>query len=313
MIQKLKLKKKIILGFLLLSLNTYSFATGILTFDVENWITSIDQLYTNYDMITNAITQLENQYKQIQNAINAAKNIDWTNVGWNGDLDIRNEINGATKNVNKMLTLAREVENSLTEESITIGTARYSLADLCGKGAANKDITTAFKDAKNYMSANMQLAIAALEADLSPEQKKAIWTKYGISPKNYLFIQQSNKQVTDAAEKAIAKTTDKGKELLYTQRTEKLNAILEGVYKTLDENGNITDGAMKEGLLRLAEEIVNGSIEMQDSINEVAKLIATQQIADANKKETESEDESDSTTIDNNASSNAPNNFKREN
>lgn len=309
---KQKLRKKIILGLLFLSLNTYSFAAGLLTFDIENWMTSIDQLYTNYDMITNAITQLENQYKQIQHAINAAKNIDWTNVGWNGDLDIRNEISGATKNVNKMLTLAREVENTLTEESITIGTVRYSLADLCGKGASDKDITTAFKDAKSYMSANMQLAINALEADLSPEQKKVIWTKYGISPKNYLFIQQSNEQVTKAASKAISKTTEKGKDLLYEQRKEKMNAVLEGVYKTLDEDGNITDGAMKEGLLRLAEQIVEGSIDMQDSVNEISKLIAQQQIAEANKKEAEAENNSESAAVDKNASSGTPNNFKRE-
>lgn len=309
---KQKLRKKFILGLLFLSLNTYSFAAGLLTFDATNWMTAIDSLYSNYDMITNAISQLENQYKQIQHAVNAAKNIDWTNVGWNGDYDIRNEIKEATNHVNKMLTLAREVENTLTDENITIGTARYSLADLCGKGSPDKDITTAFKEAESYMSANMKLAINALEADLSPEQKKAIWTKYGISPRNYLFIQQSNDQVTVAASKAISKTTDKGKDILYTQRKEKMNAILEGVYQTLDEDGNITDGALKEGLLKLAEQIIEGSIDMQDSVNEIGKLIATQQIAQANKEATENESNSEQAIVDKNTSNRTPDSFKRE-
>ena len=40
---------------------------------LSNWLTAIDTLYANYDMIMNTITQIENQYRAINQAIENAK------------------------------------------------------------------------------------------------------------------------------------------------------------------------------------------------------------------------------------------------
>ena len=72
-------------------------ATGYPVFDISGWLTAIDQLYQQYDMVMNTITQIENQYQQIQQAVERAKSIDWNNIRFDGDFDIRNDIKDANK------------------------------------------------------------------------------------------------------------------------------------------------------------------------------------------------------------------------
>ena len=62
--------KKIIICLLMFSvICSTSFSQAVVHDPVNNipivsqWLTSIDELYANYDMIMNSITQIENQYK----------------------------------------------------------------------------------------------------------------------------------------------------------------------------------------------------------------------------------------------------------
>lgn len=101
--------KKTIIALLLggaLTVSSVS-ATGYPVFDISGWLTAIDQLYEQYDMVMNTITQIENQYQQIQQAVERAKTIDWENISFDGDFDIRNDIRDANKRVNKLLNQAR--------------------------------------------------------------------------------------------------------------------------------------------------------------------------------------------------------------
>lgn len=63
--------------------------------------------------------------------------------------------------------------------------------------------------------------IDAIEGNLTEKQKMMIWRKYGISPKNYLFVQQSVAQVKTQASKLIAKATDEAVQLQREDRIEK--------------------------------------------------------------------------------------------
>ena len=108
----MKLKRTVIAIILSTSIAVSSVsATGYPVFDISGWLTAIDQLYQQYDMVMNTITQIENQYQQIQQAVERAKSIDWDNIRFDGDFDIRNDIKDATKRVNKLLTQARNMNS----------------------------------------------------------------------------------------------------------------------------------------------------------------------------------------------------------
>lgn len=74
-------------------------------------------------MVMNTITQIENQYQQIQQAVERAKSIDWDNIRFDGDFDIRNDIKDANKRVNKLLNQTRQIKNTLPVRTLTVETA----------------------------------------------------------------------------------------------------------------------------------------------------------------------------------------------
>ena len=180
-------------------------ATGYPVFDISGWLTAIDQLYSQYDMVMNTITQIENQYQQIQQAVERAKSIDWDNIRFDGDFDIRNDIRDANRRVNTLLNQARRIQDTITSPSINCGKGQYSLADLCGAGQADRNFFTAVADMGDFMTTNMRTTIENIEEGLTEKQRIAIWKKYGTPPKNYLFVQQSVAQIKTGAAKVMAK------------------------------------------------------------------------------------------------------------
>lgn len=182
---------------------------------VSKWMTAIDTLYANYDMVQNTITQIENQYRTIQQAVERAKSIDWDNIRFDGDFDIRNDIRDANRRVNRLLSQARTVRNALTTNIIKApgSNISYSLADLCGMGDENKDVFTAAADVCGYMSDNMKSAADAAVNGVTAEQAAAIMSKYGITPRNFWFAVQAENQVRTAVENAIAFAEESAQEM----------------------------------------------------------------------------------------------------
>jgi len=262
-------------------------ATGYPVFDISGWLTAIDQLYQQYDMVMNTITQIENQYQQIQQAVERAKSIDWENISFDGDFDIRNDIRDANKRVNKLLNQARQIQNTLTSPNIDCGNGRYSLADLCGMGSPDHNFFTACKDVESYMSDSMSFAVSAMEGNLTEKQKMLIWRKYGISPKNYLFVQQSVAQVKTQASKLMAKATDEAVQLQREDKIAKTNAIIQAAYAQTDSNGNMTEAAANEASLYLSQQVVDGLISLEEAMNEMASLSAARMINEENEKQAE--------------------------
>ena len=171
----MKLKRTVIAIILSTSIAISSVsATGYPVFDISGWLTAIDQLYQQYDMVMNTITQIENQYQQIQQAVERAKSIDWENISFDGDWDIRNDIKDANKRVNSLLNQARQIQNTLTTPSIDCGNGRYSLADLCGMGSPDHNFFSACKDIGTYMTDSMKYSISAIEGSLTEKQKMLV-------------------------------------------------------------------------------------------------------------------------------------------
>lgn len=293
------MKKFILLiSLLIININAYSQTAGVVTtlpgsvqLDPSNWLTSLDTLYANYDMVANTITQIENQYKQIQQAIEAAKSIDWTSIDFDGDFDIRDDIKRATKKVNKALDCARSIRETLTEPCISAGGINYSIADLCGANGPEHNFVEAAKDVKNYMTTNMKMAVTQLTNELTDGEKKLIWKKYGISPKNYMFVQQSIAYLKEKAGIAINDASDKAKELYRTEKANEYSKILAAMSETKDEDGNITSGAYNEASVRLSEMIIDGLIDTKEAMDRMASLIANEQIANEAEKQAKTSEE----------------------
>lgn len=269
-----------------------SFTTGYPVFDASNWLSAIDQLYQMYDMVNNTITQIENQYKSIQQSIEAAKSIDWDNIRFDGDFDIRNDIKDANKRVNKLLTQARNIKQTLTTPSINCGNVKYSIADLCGATSSDmwesrKNLLTAVSDYKYYMTSTMKSAVDSVVEGLNDEQQKAIWAKYGISPKNYVFVQQSTSKVMDAAMKVMGKATEQAQELSMEEKIARGNTIIEAALQNLDSNGQPTAAGMQEAQLHLTQMVQEQLLELGFTMSEIGDMVAAKMIAEDAQKQAE--------------------------
>ena len=265
-------------------------ATGYPVFDVSGWLTAIDQLYQQYDMVMNTITQIENQYNMIQQNIERAKSIDWDNIQFDGDFDIRNDIRDANKRVNRLLTSSRNIKSLMTSPSIQCGYGSYSLADLCGMSGAEHNFFAACTDTEKYMTDSMEYAVKAITEGLTTKQKRAIWAKYGIGPKNYIFVQQSVAQVKSAASKVMAKVTEEARNMKREEDTIRKNNILKAAYESLDSDGNITEGAANEAQLQLTGELVDRTSDLTEAVEDMANVTASKMIADENQKQAEADE-----------------------
>jgi hypothetical protein len=265
-------------------------ATGYPVFDVSGWLTAIDQLYQQYDMVMNTITQIENQYNMIQQNIERAKSIDWDSIQFDGDFDIRNDIRDANKRVNRLLTSSRNIKSLMTSPSIQCGYGSYSLADLCGMNGAEHNFFAACTDTEKYMTDSMEYAVKAITEGLTTKQKRAIWAKYGIGPKNYIFVQQSVAQVKSAASKVMAKVTEEARNMKREEDTIRKNNILKAAYESLDSDGNITEGAANEAQLQLTGELVDRTSDLTEAVEDMANVTASKMIADENQKQSEADE-----------------------
>ena len=295
---------------------TNAFTSGYPVFDVSGWLAAIDQLYQAYDMVNNTITQIENQYKSIQQSIEAAKSIDWDNIQFDGDFDIRNDIKDATKRVNRLLTQARNIKQTITTPSINCGNVKYSIADLCGATSSDmwesrKNLFTAVSDYKYYMTSTMKSAVDDVVKGLTPEQRKAIWTKYGISPANYVFVQQSQTAVMSAASQIMAKANEQAKQLEAEDKIARGNAIIGAAYKNMDSNGNPSAAGMQEAQMHLTQLVQEQLLDLGFTMSEIGELVAAKMIKEDAEKQAEIDEASQKQETQLNANKRTSSSFKK--
>lgn len=295
----------------------FVFATGTPVFDVSGWLAAIDQLYEAYDMVNNTITQIENQYTQIQQAVERAKSIDWDNIRFDGDFDIRNDIKDANKRVDKLLTQARNIRKTITTPSINCGNVRYSIADLCGitdpeESGVRKNILTALIDYKDYMSSTMKNAVDGIVEGLTDEQRQAIWTKYGISPQNYVFVQNAHTEVLKAASTILANATEQAYEAGLLETTTRSNSIIKAATESVDSNGNPTMSAMTEANMYLFQQLVEEMYGLKSAIYETGSLSAQLAMEQDAQKVAEENAEAEQQAIEERKESKVSSRFKKE-
>lgn len=254
---------------------------------VSNWLTAVDTLYSNYDMVMNTITQIENQYKAINQAIENAKGIDWENIRFDGDFDIRNDIKNANKRVNSLLSQANAIKDTLNTSIISVGGQSYSLADICGHGDDGKDFASCVTDVYGYMKDNMMQAAASAVGNLSEAQEKAIWQKYGISPRNYYLVAQASKQVREKALTCIAATTEEARALVREEKIAKLNTVVKAAMEAKTSDGTIPEGALQEASMLASKLMVDECMSLREAVENAAAASAQKILAEEQQKEVE--------------------------
>lgn len=271
------MKKKFKLVVIALLFTNISFinAAGLLTFDASNWLTAIDQLYSSYDMVMNTLKQIEQGYEQFQFHLEQAKSWDLDNISWDGDLDFRDEIKSVTNRVNKQITNIRKIEEIFTTTQYSAGGMTFTVADLVGAGGKDKDLLDVMRNVGSEIKNSWDQAAEALVNELSEDQKRAIWQKYGISPKNFTYMQQKKQLVQNVADQFIAYATAESK-ALEAQAAADL-ALADAVVQEATNGNEHTEKELLQQNLVLSRELIKNISDLKLAVRQAAGQTALQQ------------------------------------
>ena len=271
------MKKKFKLVVIALLFTNISFinAAGLLTFDASNWIASIDQLYSSYDMVMNTLKQIEQGYQQFQFYLEQAKSWDLENISWDGDLDFRDEIKSVTNRVNKQITNIRKIEEIFTTKQYSAGGMTFTVADLVGAGDRDRDLLDVMRNVGNEMKNSWDQAAEALVNELSEDQKRAIWQKYGISPINFTYMQQKKQLLQNVADQFIAYATAESEAL--EAQAEADVAVADAVVQEATNGGEHTEKELMQQNLVLSRELIKNISDLKLAVRQAAGQTALQQ------------------------------------
>ena len=270
-----KISKFIIALFISLNMVAFSFSAGTPVFDVSNLLTAIDQLYSSYDMVMNTLKQIEQGYEQFQFHLEQAKSWDLDNISWDGDLDFRDEIKSVTNRVNKQITNIRKIEEIFTTKQYSAGGMTFTVADLVGAGDRDRDLLDVMKHVGNEIKNSWDQAAEALVNELSEDQKRAIWQKYGISPINFTYMQQKKQLVQNVADQFIAYATAES-EALEAQAAADL-ALADAVVQEATNGNEHTEKELLQQNLVLSRELIKNISDLKLAVRQAAGQTALQQ------------------------------------
>ena len=257
----------IILAIILFAAHTHA---QMAVFDPTNWLTAIDTLYATYDQLMNTVQQLKTQYEQLQHAYEMAKTWDFSKLKWDGDWDFRNEISNAGAAVNRQLAGLRNMKEALQSQNIRLGGVSYSIADLVGAGDVNKNILRFIEHGAEWMSNDqMSRAVRGVTGKMSEREKRAIWSKYGISPENFVFVKETEKFLKKQADRVIAAGLDENTNELIESTTKKYGDVFAAAM-----NGKNPTELLQQiaAMFKLLGEQVN---TLNTSLNQIGTLYAT--------------------------------------
>lgn len=270
-----KISKFIIALFISLNMVAFSFSIGTPVFDASNWLTAIDSLYSSYDMVMNTLKQIEQGYEQFQFYLEQAKSWDLENISWDGDLDFRDEIKSVTNRVNKQITNIRKIEEIFTTKQYSAGGMTFTVADLVGAGDRDRDLLDVMRNVGNEMKNSWDQAAEALVNELSEDQKRAIWQKYGISPINFTYMQQKKQILQNVADQFIAYATAESEAL--EAQAEADVAVADAVVAEATNGNEHTEKELLQQNLVLSRELIKNISDLKLAVRQAAGQTALQQ------------------------------------
>lgn len=231
------MKRKIaVIISMFLSFSVQMYATGYPVFDAANWLSAIDRFYQGYDQIMNTLQMIEQNYQQIQHAIEQAKSWKFEDLDFNDgnvleNIDIRDEIQDATKQVNRQLNNIRQMRDTFNNQNMTIGNKTFSMKDLAGLGDKDKTLIDIVKEGISMEVNDFKEAYKNLSKDFTDDEKKAIWSKYGLNTENFLMVKDLDKKFREQAETVMANADAKVQAIQEGTRTARMNKIINKIFE----------------------------------------------------------------------------------
>lgn len=285
-----KIRQFFISTMLMLSAGIQVFAGGLPVFDAANWLSSIEKFYQGYEQIMNTLQMIEQNYKQIQMAIEQAKSWKFEDLDFNdGNLlenfDIRDEIQDATKQVNRQLNNVRKIRDTFEKENMQIGNKKFSMKDLAGLGDKDKTLIDIVKDTIVMEKNDFAAACEELTKQLTDEEKMVIWQKYGLSPQNFMMVKNLDQKMQKQVTTVMANANAKVEELRWGEDAAKTNAIIQKIFQEDD----LTEKELAQSQLLLDK--LNGEklSQLQDALNNSFAWLAWKDRRDEQKRQLEQE------------------------
>lgn len=284
-----KIRQFFISTMLMLSAGIQVFANWPV-FDAANWLSSIEKFYQGYDQIMNTLQMIEQNYQQIQMAIEQAKSWKFEDLDFNdGNLlenfDIRDEIQDATKQVNRQLNNVRKIRDTFEKENMQIGNKKFSMKDLAGLGDKDKTLIDIVKDTIVMEKNDFAAACEELTKQLTDEEKMVIWQKYGLSPQNFMMVKNLDQKMQKQVTTVMANANAKVEELRWGEDAAKTNAIIQKIF----QGDDLTEKELAQSQLLLDK--LNGEklSQLQDALNNSFAWLAWKDRRDEQKRQLEQE------------------------
>ncbi len=285
-----KIRQFFISTMLMLSAGIQVFASGLPVFDAANWLSSIEKFYQGYDQIMNTLQMIEQNYQQIQMAIEQAKSWKFEDLDFNDgnfleNFDIRDEIQDATKQVNRQLNNVRKIRDTFEKENMQIGNKKFSMKDLAGLGDKDKTLIDIVKDTIVMEKNDFAAACEELTKQLTDEEKMVIWQKYGLSPQNFMMVKNLDQKMQEQVTTVMANANAKVEELRWGEDAAKTNAIIQKIF----QGDDLTEKELAQSQLLLDK--LNGEklSQLQDALNNSFAWLAWKDRRDEQKRQLEQE------------------------
>jgi len=247
------LKKIIAMVLLIVIVSSYGFG-NMPVIDISNLFQSVEQLYAIYEQVMTSIEQVQNTYTQIEAAAKEVASINWEDYASIGDnfvglnsnpFDFITAVNTTAQDienaVNKKLNQVKDLKKTLTNKTISFGGMDVSVAELCGHGSNGTGTEEFVTNATDVISSTAEKAAKSYEKSLTPEQRRAIFEKWGMEPYEYAYNLIVNNNLSGLLSESNILGTIEAIDATM-QENEGVRSVLNNVAS------NLPDGNMKSAL-----------------------------------------------------------------
>lgn len=254
---------------------------------ITEFLSTIDQLYQMYDQTMNQIEMIEQNYEKMQFYIEQAQQFDFENIEWDGDLDFRNEIKAATKQVNRQLNNIRGIRDTFKAKTVTIGNQSFSFASLCGiKDGDNGNAQQMVEAALNYYSDGFAKAASVWAEGVPDKDAQKLWARYGLNPANYKMVRDVEKKLDEKVAYLIGSTEEDLKQ--QSKEDEEFYKVIENLMDMLGKE-DITEKELMQVQGMLYEQTIFTLKNMQSDLKEGMSYLVWQDRYMKQKEEAENQ------------------------
>lgn len=267
-------------------------AQGYPVFDNMGLLAGIDRFYQGYDQLMNTITMIEQNYQQIEQAIKQAQSWSFEDLDFNDgnalvNIDIRDEIADATKQVDRQMNNIRKIRDTFEKENMTIGGLTFSMKDLAGLGDKDKTMDKIIKEAIETEKNDFKEGFKKIALGVTEEEAQAIWAKYGLSPQNFMMVKAVDKKMQEVSANVFAGASETVQKMQFEEISGRTNPV---VKKLLEDPDSVTEKDIQQAEVLLGKLHGELLVNLQNALNQYAAYTAWKDRYEQTKKEAEEED-----------------------